>query len=108
MKPKVVITEIELKKRTHLSEASQQKFEKLLSEEVVASFVKIFEYKNIKKCLVKYYILYSITFSSLYNLVYSLLAPLVFLKFQQSGHFGLPPPKDWQYLLFSNQECLPI
>ncbi|RIB13880.1 hypothetical protein C2G38_2196680 [Gigaspora rosea] len=43
IEPKAVITEIELKKRTHLSKASQQKSGKLPSEEVVASFVKFLQ-----------------------------------------------------------------
>ena len=108
MEPKAVVTEIELKKMTHLSEASRQKSGKLPSEEVVVSFVKAFGCRNIQKCLVRYYILYSVTLSSLYNLVYFPPAHLVFSKFQQCGHFGLPSPKDRQCLLLPNRERLPV
>src|SRR5260364_370847 len=108
LEPKLVITEIELKKRTHLSEASWQKYGKLPSKEVVDSFVKVFGCENKQEYLVRYNIQYSVTLSSLYNLVYFPSRSFSISKFQQSGHFSLPPLKDWQCLFLPNWERLPI
>ncbi|RIB14983.1 hypothetical protein C2G38_2193538 [Gigaspora rosea] len=84
IEPKAVITEIELKKMTHLSEVSRQKSGKLPSKEVVASFVK--------------------------SLQLGVPPFRSFGTFEISTKwaFRFTPPKDRQCLLLSNWERLPI
>jgi hypothetical protein len=97
--------EIELKKICRLLSEAPWRALVLLSKDVVEklwSFVKFYGYENRSRGLVRYVILYSVTPSNSFKFGTSPRAPLAFSKFQKSGHFGLPPPKDQQGLRLPN------
>src|SRR5260363_95396 len=94
--------EIELKKNSRLISETLWQALVLLSKDVVEklwSFVKAYGYENRSRYLVKYIILYSVTLTTpLFWYCFSDTA-LDISKFQKSGQFGVPPPKDRQCLL---------